>query len=197
MASDSAHRQGQGQGTASTALYHHLLHSPVGQLRLVSSDTSLVAVLWQGDDPRRVVLAGTVPGDAHPVLLRAAQELGEYFAGERTVFTVPLDLRGTEFQRRVWHALLDIPYGETRTYQQIAASVGTPSASRAVGAANGRNPVSILVPCHRVIGSSGKLTGFAGGLQAKASLLALEQQTPSLFAHGKTWLREETDTRLS
>ena len=110
----------------------------------------------------------------HPVLLQAENQLHEYFAGRRREFTVPLDFAGTEFQNQVWRALLSIPFGETRTYTEIALQIGKPAAVRAVGAANGRNPISIMAPCHRVIGSNGKLTGFAGGLEAKAHLLALE-----------------------
>jgi len=101
--------------------------------------------------------------------------LRAYFAGEREAFTVPLDFQGTPFQKQVWAALLTIPFGETRSYGEIARQIGRPGASRAVGAANGRNPISIIAPCHRVIGSTGKLTGFAGGLAAKARLLGLEK----------------------
>jgi methylated-DNA-[protein]-cysteine S-methyltransferase len=108
------------------------------------------------------------------VLVETARQLEEYFAGQRTVFELPLDFAGTDFQRKVWNALLTIPFGETRSYGQIASQIGNPDAVRAVGAANGRNPVSIVTPCHRVIGSTGALTGFAGGLDAKAYLLALE-----------------------
>lgn len=106
---------------------------------------------------------------------QAARELSEYFAGKRRTFDVPLDMRGTEFQRRAWQALVAIPYGETRTYGQQASMLGNPRASRAVGLANGSNPVSIIVPCHRVIGSTGKLTGYGGGLHRKEALLELER----------------------
>jgi methylated-DNA-[protein]-cysteine S-methyltransferase len=102
------------------------------------------------------------------------RQLGEYFAGKRKRFTVKLDFMGTDFQKSVWQALLTIPFGQTRSYGDIARQVGNPKAVRAVGAANGRNPISIIAPCHRVIGSTGKLTGFAGGLKTKAQLLALE-----------------------
>jgi methylated-DNA-[protein]-cysteine S-methyltransferase len=111
---------------------------------------------------------------AHPVLVETERQLVEYFAGSRKAFTLKLDVDGTAFQRKVWTALLTIPFGETRSYAQIARQIGNPDAVRAVGAANGRNPVSIVAPCHRVIGSTGKLTGFAGGLDVKARLLALE-----------------------
>ena len=106
---------------------------------------------------------------------QAVRELDEYFAGKRRDFTVALDMRGTDFQRRAWQALLAIPYGQTRSYGQQAAMLGNPQASRAVGLANGSNPVSIIVPCHRVIGSTGKLTGYGGGLHRKEALLALER----------------------
>jgi methylated-DNA-[protein]-cysteine S-methyltransferase len=108
------------------------------------------------------------------VLLETEQQLNDYFAGTRKSFALKLDFNGTEFQKKVWAALLTIPFGETRSYGQIAKQIKKPKAVRAVGAANGRNPISIIAPCHRVIGSTGKLTGFAGGLEAKALLLALE-----------------------
>jgi len=148
--------------------------TPVGQLKLVASDNGLAAILWENDDPKRVRLGELREDAAHPILLQTTRELTEYFTGTRTVFTVPLDMAGTDFQRRVWAALLAIPFGETRSYGHIAREVGSPNASRAVGAANGRNPVSIITPCHRAIGSNGTLTGFAGGLEAKRYLLALE-----------------------
>ena len=106
--------------------------------------------------------------------MRTVQQLREYFAGTRTRFELDLDFVGTEFQKQVWAALLTIPFGETRSYSEIARQIGNPSAVRAVGAANGKNPISIVAPCHRVIGASGKLTGFAGGLEAKERLLTLE-----------------------
>jgi methylated-DNA-[protein]-cysteine S-methyltransferase len=148
--------------------------SPVGCLQLVATDAALVAILWEKDDPARVPLGALAEDDAHPVLTETARQLGDYFEGRRTRFTVPLEFTGTVFQREVWQALLTIPFGETRSYRQIAEQIGRPAAVRAVGAANGRNPISIIAPCHRVIGTDGKLTGFAGGLDAKATLLALE-----------------------
>lgn len=165
----------------STAHYFStLLPSPVGVLKLVASDAGLAAILWENDDPRRVRLNGVIEDDSHPILVETERQLGEYFAGRRRSFSLPLDFQGTPFQRRVWAALLTIPYGETRSYGEIARQIGNPTAVRAVGAANGRNPISIIAPCHRVIGATGKLTGFAGGLDAKARLLALE--TPSTTA---------------
>lgn len=148
--------------------------SPVGRLKLVAGDIGLSAILWESDDPERVRLDCITQDDEHPILLKAERELTEYFAGERKVFTVELEFRGTDFQLKVWDALLSIPFGETRSYGEIAKQIGCSSAVRAVGAANGRNPISIIAPCHRVIGASGKLTGFAGGLKAKALLLRLE-----------------------
>ena len=150
------------------------MKSPVGELTLVGSDLGLAAVLWEDDDPSRVRLGATTEDRAHPVLVQAQQQLEEYFAGKRRAFTVKLDPAGTEFQNRVWRALRTIPFGETRSYAEIADQIGSRKAVRAVGAANGRNPISIIVPCHRVIGADGKLTGFAGGLEVKARLLALE-----------------------
>jgi methylated-DNA-[protein]-cysteine S-methyltransferase len=150
------------------------MNSPVGKLTLVASAQGLAAVLWEDDDPARVRLAATQEDRSHPLLVQAQQQLEEYFAGKRRKFTVKLDAAGTEFQTKVWRALTTIPFGETRSYRQIADQIGSGKAVRAVGAANGRNPISIIVPCHRVIGTNGKLTGFAGGLDVKAKLLALE-----------------------
>jgi methylated-DNA-[protein]-cysteine S-methyltransferase len=156
------------------SLSYKFVDSPIGKLRLVASDHGLVAILWEKDNPRRVRLEDLVENGRHPTIVQTARELKEYFAGKRRVFNVPLDMRGTPFQKQVWEALLGIPFGETRTYGQLAVQLGNPRATRAVGAANGRNPVAIIAPCHRVIGFSGKLTGFAGGLDAKAHLLNLE-----------------------
>jgi methylated-DNA-[protein]-cysteine S-methyltransferase len=155
--------------------------SPVGELTLVASDRGLVAILWEEDDPARVPLGPMAEARDHAVLRETERQLGEYFAGNRTAFDVPLDFRGTDFQKQVWAQLLAIPFGETRSYGQIAQAVGRPAASRAVGAANGRNPISIIAPCHRVVGSTGKLTGFAGGLEAKRLLLELEQPMARLL----------------
>jgi methylated-DNA-[protein]-cysteine S-methyltransferase len=150
------------------------MRSPVGELKLVASDRGLAAILWENDNPRRVRLNIVAEDKTHPILVETERQLKEYFAGKRQKFSVMLDFNGTAFQNQVWQALLAIPFGETRSYGQIAKALGKPSAVRAVGAANGRNPISIIAPCHRVIGTNGKLTGFAGGLDAKAHLLALE-----------------------
>jgi len=156
------------------SLAYKTIESPVGKLKLVASDKALVAILWENDSPRRVRLSKLVADDRSPVLVETERQLGEYFSGKRKMFSIALDMRGTPFQKDVWRALLAIPYGETRSYRQLAKQLGKPQATRAVGTANGRNPLSIIVPCHRVIGSSGKLTGFAGGLEVKAHLLGLE-----------------------
>lgn len=148
--------------------------SPVGKLTLVAREGKLAAILWEKDRPGRVRLELGEENSREPILLEAERQLEAYFSGSRTRFDLELDPAGTEFQKRVWNALIDIPHGETRTYLQIANQLGNPKATRAVGAANGRNPISIIVPCHRLIGSSGGLTGFAGGLDAKAYLLELE-----------------------
>lgn len=148
--------------------------SPVGRLKLVASGDALVGVLWESERRGRVRIGADAEDKTHRVLVEAEHQITEYLSGRRKRFTLQLDLEGTEFQRSVWNALLTIPFGETRTYEQIARQVGRPTAMRAVGAANGRNPISLIVPCHRVIGASGDLTGFAGGLGAKAFLLTLE-----------------------
>ncbi len=158
------------------SLAYKIMPSPVGKLKLVASDKGLVAVLWENDKPRRVRLSELVADDRHPVLLKTEKQLNEYFAGKRKEFSLDLDARGTLFQKSVWDQLLAIPFGETRSYGELAEKLGKPRASRAVGAANGKNPLSIIVPCHRVIGSTGKLTGFAGGMETKAHLLALEKK---------------------
>jgi len=155
------------------------IDSPVGKLKLIASDDGLVAVLWENDSPRRVRLSESLENESHPILVETERQLGQYFAGKRNNFSVHLDMRGTRFQKGVWEALRAIPFGETRSYGQLAKQLGNPGASRAVGAANGRNPLSIIVPCHRVIGSDGQLTGFAGGLNTKMHLLKLEQKVGS------------------
>ena len=151
------------------------VNSPVGKLTLVASDEGLAAILWENDRPGRVRLNIQAEDKRHTVLIETERQLTEYFAARRKAFALTLDVSGTPFQRSVWNALLTIPFGETRSYGQIAKQIGRPTAVRAVGAANGRNPVSIVAPCHRVIGATGKLTGFAGGLETKAQLLALER----------------------
>jgi len=162
-----------------------VLPTPIGPLTLVASSSGLRAVLWSVDDATRVpgVALDEMPSrsdDAPPrsevtIMEQAAVELDEYFEGARRSFDVPLDPVGTAFQRRAWAALRTIPYGETVTYGEQAERLGDRRKARAVGAANGRNPISIIVPCHRVVGSNGSLTGFAGGLDVKAWLLDHER----------------------
>lgn len=150
--------------------------SPVGILKLVATENALVAVLWENENPKRVRLAELIEQVDHPILLETQKQLREYFAGTRQQFDLPLDFEGTVFQKKVWQALLSIPFGETRSYRDIAEQVGNIKAVRAVGAANGKNPISIIAPCHRVVGANGKLVGFAGGLDNKEILLGLEKQ---------------------
>ncbi|MEG0131948.1 MAG: methylated-DNA--[protein]-cysteine S-methyltransferase [Acinetobacter sp.] len=157
-------------------LVYMYMDSPVGALKLVAHDHALVAVMWDNENHKRVRLAELVENQQHPMLHQVKQQLEQYFAGERQQFDLPLDFQGTAFQQQVWQALLEIPYGETRSYKQIAVQLGNEKAVRAVGAANGRNPISIIAPCHRVIGSGGALVGFAGGLDKKQILLSLEQE---------------------
>jgi len=158
---------------------YKFVDSAVGRLKLVANGTKLSAVLWESDRPGRVRLGRMREEENNPILLKTEAQLTDYFAGRRKAFDIEIDLVGTEFQTKVWMALSTIPHGQTRSYAEIAAQIGHPTAVRAVGAANGRNPVSIIVPCHRVIGASGDLTGFAGGLAAKKRLLALERSARS------------------
>lgn len=148
--------------------------SPVGVLKLVASRTGLAAILWENDKPNRVPLKSLLEDKNDPILIETETQLKAYFNGKLDKFSLPLDAVGTEFQKEVWKALCTIPFGQTRSYQQIAQQIGNPKAVRAVGAANGKNPISIVVPCHRVIGANGRLTGFAGGLSIKEYLLDIE-----------------------
>jgi methylated-DNA-[protein]-cysteine S-methyltransferase len=147
--------------------------SPVGILTVVQSAKGVREIAYGQVDTE---------GFDEVVELPCARQLAEYFAGTRTTFELPLDPVGTEFQQGVWAQLLRIPYGEIRTYGEVALALGRPTASRAVGMATGRNPLSIVVPCHRVIGANGRLTGYAGGLERKSALLALESPERGLFA---------------
>ena len=149
---------------------YQYLDTPIGRLRLVSNGSALVRIAFAGQ--HAPAAQERAAGDA--VLTAAAQQLEAYFCGRRRRFDLPLAAPGTAFQHLVWDALGEIPYGQLRSYGEIARHIGRASAVRAVGAANGRNPLPIVVPCHRVVGSNGKLTGFAGGLDTKAALLRLE-----------------------
>lgn len=150
------------------------LNSPVGQLRLIADEQHLIGVLWQQEHLHRFKEFQYEYVEHHPILDRTAQQLQEYFQQQRQHFDIPILAHGTDFQREVWQALNSIPYGEYCSYQQIAHLIGNAKAIRAVGTAIGQNPHSIIVPCHRVIGKNGHLTGFGGGLQHKAYLLTLE-----------------------
>jgi methylated-DNA-[protein]-cysteine S-methyltransferase len=154
------------------------MNSPVGELRLIASERGLRAIMWGAEDAARIAsvdAADLVEGNT-PLLDRAVVQLEEYFAGTRRDFDLPLDPLGTPFQQSAWMVLRTIPYGRTMSYGEQARKLGDPNKARAVGAANGKNPLSIVVPCHRVIGSSGDLTGFGGGLEAKSWLLDHERQ---------------------
>lgn len=167
----SSQSQSHNQSRAASDIYS-IIDSPIGELTVVTRDDSLKAIGFGRSD-----VSGMVPAKASTVtdIHRAAcEQLAEYFAGEREEFRLKLAPEGTLFQRRVWRALRSIPFGQTVSYGYIAQQIGNSKASRAVGAANGKNPIPIVVPCHRVIGTNGKLTGFAGGLATKAQLLALE-----------------------
>ncbi|GAA0246177.1 methylated-DNA--[protein]-cysteine S-methyltransferase [Actinomadura nitritigenes] len=162
---------------------HVVVDSPVGPLTLVAIDGALCGLYMVNQRHRPPQESFGAPGDpgAEP-FAATAEQLAAYFAGELTAFDLPLDLRGTPFQGRVWAALQEIPYGETTTYGELAVELGKPSASRAVGLANGKNPVGVIVPCHRVVGSTGSLTGYGGGLDRKRYLLDFERGTRSVEA---------------
>ncbi|MCL2111835.1 MAG: methylated-DNA--[protein]-cysteine S-methyltransferase [Clostridiales bacterium] len=150
--------------------YYYVYEYPTGPVRIAEADGSIVGVTFAGTNP-----PGGFEERESPLIKRAVKQLDEYFAGKRREFDLPLAFSGTDFQRKVWAALLTIPYGETRTYGEIAAQIGNPQAARAVGMANNRNPISIICPCHRVIGANGALVGYGGGLPAKRLLLDLEK----------------------
>ena len=158
--------------------FHHVIDSPIGPITtVVDEEGAIVAVSFGGEAP-------TDLGDRAPDRTRAVDEqIGEYFAGQRREFDLRLAPRGTDFQRRVWEALVAIPFGETRTYGEIARAIGSEAAVRAVGRANGSNPRGLIVPCHRVIGADGSLTGYAGGLAIKQQLLAFEAGTAIVATH--------------
>ena len=167
-----------------SSIFTTQISSPVGVLHLAASDAALLAVVWRRHSTPQLPFDSAPERPEHPVLAETIRQLHQYFAGRRLNFDLPLEFRGTDFQRRAWQALLTIPFGETRSYAQMARHIGSPAAVRAVGAANGRNPISIIAPCHRVIGSNGELTGFGGGMEAKAWLLAHEAPQRDLLAAG-------------
>ncbi|MFJ6573199.1 methylated-DNA--[protein]-cysteine S-methyltransferase [Streptomyces sp. NPDC091292] len=163
---------------STTTKQHTVIDSPYGLLTLVADDDGVLCGLYMTDQRHRPPEEsfGDPAPDPEP-FAETVRQLDAYFAGDRTDFDVPLRLHGTPFQRSVWEQLLRIPYGETRTYGDLAQSLGKPGASRAVGLANGKNPISVIVPCHRVIGSDGSLTGYGGGLPRKQRLLDFERGT--------------------
>ncbi|MCY3963662.1 MAG: methylated-DNA--[protein]-cysteine S-methyltransferase [Acidobacteria bacterium] len=159
-----------------TATYHDF-HTPIGNLRLVGDEAAINRIELPNEAAKAPDVAWEAADGALPAALAEAKhQLEEYFAGERREFELPLASQGTDFQHRVWDELRRIPFGETISYGELAARIGKPTASRAVGAANGRNPLPVVVPCHRVIGSDGRLTGFGGGLPTKQALLDLERR---------------------
>jgi methylated-DNA-[protein]-cysteine S-methyltransferase len=158
-------------------LFYKEIESPVGKLKLVASANALVVVLWPRESPNRIKLDTATLDPQQTILLETERQLAEYFSGGRTEFDLPLQPVGSEFQKKVWRALREIPFGQTRSYLDLATAIGSSKAARAVGAANGKNPLSIIVPCHRVVGADGSLTGFAGGIETKAALLALETRS--------------------
>ena len=161
--------------------YYDTLDSPWGGMLIAASDQGISGIYFnrQKYHPKRGKEWQHAPGNAH--LKRARKQLGEYFAGKRREFDLELDPAGSDFQKRVWKAISGVPYGETISYGELARRAGFSEGARAAGAATGRNPISIVVPCHRIVGSSGKLTGYAGGLDKKRALLALEAGERELF----------------
>jgi methylated-DNA-[protein]-cysteine S-methyltransferase len=158
---------------------HTVMDSPVGPLTIVASDGVLCGLYMdeQRHRPDEEIFGARDDSRTHDVI----EQLTAYFDGDLKEFELPMSMHGTEFQRRVWTELCAIPYGETTSYGELAERLGKPSAARAVGLANGKNPISIIVPCHRVVGSTGNLTGYGGGLPRKRYLLAFEQGTPVLL----------------
>ena len=157
-----------------TLVYYDYLPTSLGSMLLASDGDALIGAWFEGQRYEPSRSPSWERRRNLPILLRAGAELGEYFAGARTKFTLPLAPAGTPFQRDVWNAIAAIPYGETAAYRDLASRIGRPASFRAAGAATGRNPLSIIVPCHRVVGADGALTGYAGGLERKRTLLALE-----------------------
>lgn len=155
--------------------FYKIIKSPLGNLTLIANDNALKSIAWMGEGVSKEKFPNAILKNDHPLLQETETELLEYFAGKRKKFTIKLDPDGTDFQKKSWAYLQKIPYGETRSYGEQAAGIGNKKACRAVGGANGRNPIPIIIPCHRVIGSNGTLTGFASGVEIKKTLLDLEQ----------------------
>jgi methylated-DNA-[protein]-cysteine S-methyltransferase len=154
-------------------MHYAVIDTPMGRLTVASTERGIASIQF-GESVRADVAPDSTTRET-------AEQLAEYFQGKRTQFELPLDVQGTPFQKAVWNELLRIPYGETRSYGEIAKAIGRPGAARAVGMANHDNPIAIVIPCHRVVGKDGSLTGYAGGLQLKAQLLSIERQNRTLF----------------
>ena len=183
-------------------MLHSTTHvTPVGVLTLIASDRGLRAVLWPGVTPQQARISPRPRRNPeHAILRQTITQMDEYFAGSRMSFELPLDLEGTRFQLAAWRSLAGIPFGATTTYGRQAAALGIPTAARAVGAANGANPVCIVLPCHRAIGANGSLTGFGGGLPTKQWLLDHEAHvvaTRTIVSNPQWPLRQPVQTRLS
>ncbi len=162
--------------------YYDLYDSPHGRMLLVADSDGLTGVYFDGQKYHPELEARWRRDAGHAVLAQAKRELAEYFAGEREAFETPLAPEGTPFQKSVWKAISTVAFGETITYDALARRAGCPGSARAAGAATGRNPITILVPCHRIVGADGSLTGYAGGLERKRALLALESRMPELLS---------------
>ena len=163
------------KGKKMKQLKYKIIKSPVGNLKIVVNEKSLLAILWDNEKPNRVRLDQMFEDPSDPLILTTEKQLNEYFNNQRKVFELALETEGTVFQKDVWKLLYEIPFGVTKTYKDIAVAINRPAAVRAVGTAIGRNPISIVIPCHRVIASNGSLAGFAGGLHRKRALLKLEK----------------------
>lgn len=155
--------------------YFTIFTSPLGKITIQANQTQLLGLWFETHTTMPDALGERY--DDHPVLFAAKEQLAEFFTGQRTQFELPLKTQGTDFQQRVWRALQDIPFGETWSYKQLAEHIGKPKAVRAVGAANGKNPISVIIPCHRVVANDGRLSGYAGGVERKRALLDLEKST--------------------
>lgn len=160
-----------GKSENCSGVHREKIDSPIGPIQIEADPSRLISVLFETQDPK----FHQWPENPNEITRRVAAEIGEYFAGRRTRFTTPLKLSGTEFQKQAWSALLEIPYGKTSTYGRQAAAIGRPKSVRAIGAANGKNRIGIIVPCHRVIGANGTLTGYGGGIERKRWLLEHER----------------------
>ena len=172
-----------GKSRKNCVKYYSITESPVDDLMLVADDSALTGLYFAGCDHIPVASQHWTPNARHPVLKQTAKQLQEYFAGKRTSFSLPLRVAGTGFQEKIWRQIALIPCGKTISYSELAKRAGTPQAIRAAGTATGRNPLSIVIPCHRVMGKNGSLCGFAGGLAKKQQLLELEK--PDIRATGR------------